>query len=235
MPDNDNNIVSTVSATRRQPKQRRSRLLVASIREACLRILRAGRAEELTAKRIAEVAGITIGSFYQYYPNKEAVLLDVLLENAPGEAERIADETRHLGELRARSPALTLRALVDVTCERHLRLLALHGDIYRRHHRHIDFDRLVRASVARYVEVDSLEDWMRELAQLHYPAREPERLQMTAFLLAHTLVEMSARAVDEHPQWLASARFRGELGALLLGYLQRDADYDNPETEEPAP
>ncbi len=79
MPDNDNNIVSTVSATRRQPKQRRSRLLVASIREACLRILRAGRAEELTAKRIAEVAGITIGSFYQYYPNKEAVLLDVLL------------------------------------------------------------------------------------------------------------------------------------------------------------
>ncbi len=101
------------------------------------------------------------------------MLLDVLLENALGEAERIADETRHLGELRARSPALTLRALVDVTCERHLRLLALHGDIYRRHHRHIDFDRLVRASVARYVEVDSLEDWMRELAQLHYPAREP--------------------------------------------------------------
>jgi len=61
-------------------------------------------------------------------------------------------------------------------------------------------------------------------------------LRMTAFLLAHALIEMSARAVDEHPQWLASARFRGELGALLLGYLQRDdEDKDNPETEEPAP
>ena len=131
MPHHNHNI----SATRRQPRQHRSRALVASIREACFRILREGSAEQLTAKRIAEVAGVTIGSFYQYYPNKEAVLLDVLLEHAPGEAERIADETRHLRELRTQSLPLTLRALIDVTCERHLRLLAVHGEIYRRHHR----------------------------------------------------------------------------------------------------
>ena len=83
-----------ISATRRQPQQRRSRMMVAAIREACLRVLQDGAPEQLTAKRIAEVAGVTIGSFYQYYPNKEAVLLDVLLERAPGEAQRIADETR---------------------------------------------------------------------------------------------------------------------------------------------
>lgn len=140
MPDNDNSI----SATRRQPRQRRSRLLVASLREACLRILHEGAPEQLSVTRIAEVAGVTIGSFYQYYPNKEALLLDVLLEHAPGEAERIADETRHIDQLRRESLEATLAELIDVTCERHLRLLSLHGEIYRRYHRVIDFHELGR-------------------------------------------------------------------------------------------
>jgi AcrR family transcriptional regulator len=206
------------SATRRQPRQRRSRLLVASIREACRRILREGSPEQLTAKRIAEVAGVTAGSFYQYYPNKEAVLLDVLLEQAPDEAERIADETRHLRALRDSSLALTLRELVDITCARHLRLLALHGEIYRRHHRHIDFEGLIRESVRRYVEVASLQNWVRELLQRHREDLDGEGLDIAAFLITGALVEMSARAVDTRPGWLADERFRAELHGLLLRY-----------------
>jgi len=207
-----------INTTRRQPRQRRSRLLVASIREACRRILREGRPEDLTAKRIAEVAGVTPGSFYQYYRNKEAVLLDVLLEQAPDEAERIAGETRHLRELRARSLALTLRELVDITCARHLRLLEMHGDSYRSHHRHIDFDALIRASVRRYVDVASLEQWVRELLELHRTELDTEALDIAAFLVAGTLTEMSARAVDSHPEWLGSESFRAELYRLLLRY-----------------
>jgi AcrR family transcriptional regulator len=219
MNDNDNRI----SATRRRPQQRRSRLLVASIREACLRILQEqGGADRLTARHIAEVAGVTVGSFYQYYPNKEAVLLDVLLERAPGEAERIADETRHLQELRRHSLALTLKELIDVTCERHLRLLSLHGEIYRRYHRSIDFHELVRASVARYVQVSSWDAWVRALLEEHRATLDIESLDVAAFLVAGTLIDMSARAVDLHPQWLGSARFRDELLALLLRYLRID-------------
>jgi AcrR family transcriptional regulator len=213
-----------ISATRRQPQQRRSRMMVAAIREACLRVLQDGAPEQLTAKRIAEVAGVTIGSFYQYYPNKEAVLLDVLLERAPGEAQRIADETRHLQELRRVSLALTLKELIDVTCERHLRLLALHGEIYRRYHRVIDFHELVRASVARYVEVTSWEDWMRLLLEEHRADIGVAALDVAAFLVAGTIVDTSARAVDGAPEWLASPLFRADLLRMLMRYLQADSD-----------
>lgn len=212
-----------ISATRRQPQQRRSRMMVAAIREACLRVLQDGAPEQLTAKRIAEVAGVTIGSFYQYYPNKEAVLLDVLLERAPGEAQRIADETRHLQELRRVSLALTLKELIDVTCERHLRLMALHGEIYRRYHRAIDFNALMKASVSRYVEFTTWEGWMRQLLEEHRENIDVASVDIAAFLVAGTIVEMSARAVDLRPQWLASAQFRADLLCMLQRYLQPNA------------
>lgn len=211
-----------ISATRRQPKQARSRLLVASIREACRRILEEGNPEHLTAKHIAEVAGVTIGSFYQYYPNKEAVLLDVLLENIPGEADRIAQETRYLGALRWQSMEDTLRELVDVTCQRHLRLLASHGDIYRRYHRQIHFEALIQARVRRYVNARSLEEWMRELLVHHRPELKVEAVEISAFLITGTLTEMCARAVDDKPEWLASERFRAELQRMLLDYADGD-------------
>lgn len=194
--------------------------MVASIREACLRILREGEAAELSVKRIAELAGVAIGSFYQYYPNKEALLLDVLLEQAPGEAERIAAETRHLQALRRESLALTLRELVHVTCERHRRLLELHGEIYRRHHRAIDFNALVKASVSRYVAITSWDDWMLQLLREHEGSIDVASLELAAFLVAGTIVEMSARAVDLHPEWLASPAFREGLLRMLLGHLE---------------
>lgn len=209
-----------ISATRREPQQARSRLLVASIREACRRILQEDGAEPLSVKQIAEVAGVTIGSFYQYYPNKEAVLLDVLLESAPGEADRIADESRYLSALRRESLERTLCELVVVTCRRHQRLLARHGEVYRRYHREIGFDALIQASVKRYVEVGSLEEWVQQLLAWHQPGLDTEALEISAFLIVGTLTEMTARAVDEKPQWLATERFVGELQRLLLDYAR---------------
>jgi len=216
MPQQDD----ILTATRRRPQQRRSRLLVTSIRDACLRILRSGEPEQLTAKRIAEVAGVTIGSFYQYYPNKEAVLLDVLLELAPGEAERIADETRHLQALRQESLAATLKELVDLSCERHLRLMRVHAEIYQRYHRAIDFNALVMASVARYVDVSSWDAWVRTLLEEHRRSINVASLDIAAFLVAGTIVDLSARAVDLHPEWLDSEQFRSDLVGLLLRYLR---------------
>ncbi|MEQ9462315.1 MAG: TetR/AcrR family transcriptional regulator [Haliea sp.] len=217
-----------LQATRREPKQARSRLLVASIREACRRIIQDNSADSLTAQRIADVAGVTIGSFYQYYPNKEAVLLDVLLEDAPEEADQLASETRYLGALRWQSLEDTLRELVVVTCERHRRLLQRHGEIYRRYHREIGFDTLIQASVRRYAPTSSLQEWLRETLLHHRPELPTASATFRAFLIATTLTEASARAVDEQPEWLGSATFRAELQQMLLAHaLQAAAPADS--------
>ena len=226
-----------LQATRRQPRQARSRLLVASIRQACRQILQEGDAEQLTARSIADRAGVTIGSFYQYYSNKEAVLLDVLLEDAPDEADRLAAETRYMGELRWQSLEGTLRELVRLTCQRHRRLLDQHGDIYQRYHREIRFDNLIQASVSRYVSIQSLQEWLQELLLHHLPGLSKELAGMRAFLIATALTDITARAVDDQPAWLSCELFQAELQRLLLNQAQGEppADYPNNTKGNPTP
>lgn len=58
---------------RREPQQERSRLLVEAVLDAVPRVLRRHGARAVTTNRIAEVAGVSIGSLYQYFPDKQAI------------------------------------------------------------------------------------------------------------------------------------------------------------------
>ena len=61
----------------RQPLQRRARETVDVIVRATAHILSREGLARVTTNRVAERAGISIGSFYQYFPNKEAVVAEV--------------------------------------------------------------------------------------------------------------------------------------------------------------
>lgn len=62
------------SAARKIPRQRRSRATVAAIHEACAQVLVAEGYEAATTTRVAARAGVSIGSLYQYFPNREALI-----------------------------------------------------------------------------------------------------------------------------------------------------------------
>jgi AcrR family transcriptional regulator len=59
---------------RKAPQQARSRLMRARILEASLRVLRDEGALGFTTTRVASEAGISVGSLYQYFPNKHALV-----------------------------------------------------------------------------------------------------------------------------------------------------------------
>ena len=59
---------------RKRPLQARSRELVEDILEAAIRVLKRQGAQRFTTVRVAEEAGVSVGSLYQYFPNKEALL-----------------------------------------------------------------------------------------------------------------------------------------------------------------
>ncbi len=61
-------------ASRKQPKQARSTELVAAILEAAIQVLTKEGAQRFTTARVAEKAGVSVGSVYQYFPNKAAIL-----------------------------------------------------------------------------------------------------------------------------------------------------------------
>jgi AcrR family transcriptional regulator len=95
-------------SSRKQPQQARSNELVAAILDAAVQVLAKEGAQRFTTARVAERAGVSVGSLYQYFPNKAAILFRLQ-----------SDEWRNTSELlrgiladRATSPPARLRALV---------------------------------------------------------------------------------------------------------------------------
>ena len=66
---------ATNSAVRRRPRQRRARQTVDAILDAVIRVLKREGFKAITTNRIAEVAGVSIGSVYQYFPDKQAIFI----------------------------------------------------------------------------------------------------------------------------------------------------------------
>lgn len=71
---------------RKQPRQARSKQTVEWVLEAAARVFKA-EGFSATTNRIAELAGVSVGTLYEYFPNKEA-LLAALAERHVAEAER---------------------------------------------------------------------------------------------------------------------------------------------------
>ena len=61
-------------SSRKEPKQARANDLVAAVLDAAVRVLRTEGAARFTTARVAERAGVSVGSLYQYFPNKAAIL-----------------------------------------------------------------------------------------------------------------------------------------------------------------
>src|SRR3954454_24787492 len=61
-------------SSRKQPQQARSNELVAAILNAAVQVLAKEGAQRFTTARVAERAGVSVGSLYQYFPNKAAIL-----------------------------------------------------------------------------------------------------------------------------------------------------------------
>lgn len=64
---------ASISA-RKTPVQARANDLVAAVLEAAVQVLRTEGAARFTTARIAERAGVSVGSIYQYFPNKASIL-----------------------------------------------------------------------------------------------------------------------------------------------------------------
>jgi AcrR family transcriptional regulator len=103
---------------RRQPKQRRAQQTVEAVLDAVVRILKRGGAGRITTNGIAEAAGVSIGSVYQYFPDKLAIFA-ALHQRHLDEIDRLIQRTllehawSSLGEL--------VRALVEGMVEAHTR------------------------------------------------------------------------------------------------------------------
>ena len=115
---------------RRQPKQERSRQTVDVVLDGVQRVLRREGARAITTNRIAEAAGVSVGSLYQYFPDKQAIFAAL--------HDRHVEQVREVME--RTSADCGARSLEDFTRELVDGLASLHAD-------HAELHEVVSAAV----------------------------------------------------------------------------------------
>jgi AcrR family transcriptional regulator len=196
---------------RKQPQQDRSRVTVEAILEATTHILTEEGYEKANTNRIAERAGISIGSLYQYFPNKESLMAALIEQHSNEMAEMVETKLNHLFD----SP------LETVVPELIRAVIAAHAINPRLH-------QVLSEEVPRLGKLIQMEQAQARIAQIltSYLDRwrdsiEPQNLEMTVFILCRTVDALSHAAVIEYPDFVKDDRFEIEVSNLLLSYLNR--------------
>jgi len=101
---------------RRQPKQRRARVTVEAVLDSVAKVLKRDGVDAVTTNHIAEVAGVSIGSIYQYFPDKRAIFA-ALHRRHVEEIDRLVENT--LIEHATSSLDELMRAIVEAMVEAH--------------------------------------------------------------------------------------------------------------------
>jgi len=95
-------------SSRKEPKQARSTELVSAILEAAIQVLAKEGASRFTTARVAEKAGVSVGSVYQYFPNTAAILFRLQTD----EWQQTSQMLSRILEDVSQPPLERLRALV---------------------------------------------------------------------------------------------------------------------------
>jgi AcrR family transcriptional regulator len=119
-------VVTQNGLRRREPVQERSKRRVERILAAAMELLEADGADAVTTRAIAERADVPVATVYQFFPNREAILSEILLEHLD---RRDADGAAVLGALTPSSLSEVVHALFDFHYQHlrdHPQLVALH-------------------------------------------------------------------------------------------------------------
>lgn len=177
---------------RRKPKQTRSRATRDLIFEAATQILEREGERSFNTNRLAERAGVSVGTIYQYFPSKEAILVAM----ARQEQARLESDTR----LMAGGDALrqSIRRLIWV----------LEGKPATRR-------AIVRASIAG--ELASAHGAAIDRTANLLPVQKGYS-RLDAFVMTRAVVGVVRAAVLEGYEGLTSSAFEEALMRLVRGY-----------------
>ena len=200
---------AAASLYRRHPQQLRARQTVDAILEAVIRVLKREGAEAVTTNRIAEAAGVSIGSLYQYFPDKRAIFAALHQRHIEQidrtiETTLIQNASAPLGRL--------MPALVDAMIGAHAADPELHD--------------LLLAQVPPHAGgTKSFAERMHSAFLLALSARSGElkrgrNLDRQVFVVAHTVESLCHAAVRQRPPRLGLTDAKAEIARAILVYLR---------------
>jgi len=194
---------------RKKAVQARSQATVEAILTATARVLVGVGYDRASTNRIAAAAGVSVGSLYQYFPSKEA-LVAALAERHIDEMSTVVLDAmaRHAG-----APAEeTVRALVEV-------MIQAHGIDPKLH-------KVLVEQTPRFGRLEKLHDVEARVTELavawleaHAAEIRPVDPAIAAFVIVHAVEALTHGAVLTRPDLLRDPRLVDEITALVVRYL----------------
>ena len=202
---------------RRSPAQPRAEATRRAIREASLRILCDEGPERLTTNRIAERAGVSIGSLYHHYEDKHAIAADICDELLLAELDKLDDYTRRTMSMVRVSLDDTLYFFIREIVERHRTLYRQLNGFYLDIHWRYDLERWM----AEYrPERMSTADWLPAVFERHRGELAVRDPGLAAAMVVNAITGTIHATLDANPGLILEDRFCAELHGLVLAYLK---------------
>ena len=201
-----------LNTARKQPRQARAQATVNAVLDATVQVLERDGVDAATTTRIAEVAGVSIGTLYQYFSHRDAIfnaLQDREFERALALVEGILSS----GNLE-RSPRETVTAVVRglaatyAACPGLHRMLAIEGLRVAKAERVYAFDLRVIGIIRHFLSATRAPVRRKNLDAAAFVAYQSVRATMLASLL-------------ERPPGLGHEELIAEVADLVMRYLVR--------------
>jgi AcrR family transcriptional regulator len=198
---------------RKNASQQRSRATVDALVEATARILVREGFDKASTNRIAEVAGVSVGSLYQYFPSKESLVAAVIDRHRQAIMRTVHGE---LADAMSQPVEQAVRTLVAVAVKAHRVDPRLH--------------RVLAEQIPRVGKLENVETFDRENFALFRNYLEAHRhelgvddLELASFVCVTSIEALTHNAVLHHPRTLSDDAMEALVEAgtrLVVGYLK---------------
>jgi AcrR family transcriptional regulator len=195
---------------RKKPRQARSQATVDAIFDATIQVLLAEGLQRLTTIRVAERSGTSVGTLYQYYPNKQALLFAVLQRHVSevGEQVQRAAESVH-GRSLAEIVSTVVGAFVQAKTDRIDEARALYS--------------VAGELDSRALAVESEERGLAMLTAVLKTATDVQfdDLPTVAYIFMAAMIGPTMFMIEGGAPPSIMRAWSGQLKSLCLGYLER--------------
>jgi AcrR family transcriptional regulator len=198
---------------RKSASQERSRATVAALVEATARILVKEGFDKASTNRIAEVAGVSVGSLYQYFPSKEALVAAVIERHQQEIMQTVRGE---LAEVLALPLEQAVRKLVAIAVKAHRVDPRLHRVVAEQIPRVGKLEKLASLDPENYT-------LFRTFLERHRDELRVDDLELASFVCVTTIEAVTHNAVLYFSRNLSDETMEAlidESARLVTGYLK---------------
>ena len=200
---------------RKTPRQQRSRATVDAILDAAARILEREGTGAINTNYLAEAAGVSVGSLYQYFPNKEAILA-ALHERHAGEMHALI-----VAKLSEPKPSLAdaISSVVNAVIQAHLIQPELHRALEAQ-------ESLLQKNDYQEPMHENIRANTQALLERHRDELTLTNIPLATYMLTNTVELLVHAAIIDRPKKFSVPQLERSIVELVLRYLTARAPHE---------